>query len=225
MNIGGFMSLSLCDYPGKVAAVVFTNGCNFRCPWCHNGHLLGGPGAADYAELDSAEILSRLSALKDRLQGVVVTGGEPTLQPDLADFLSAVKALGFLVKLDTNGSRPEVVRALVAKGLVDFIAMDVKAPWGKYGELTGLRESPAEAVRETMSVILASGLPHQFRTTKVTPLLSEDDCAAIERQIPAGSPFKWQTFIPEHALDPSLRTSGQSAPAPTDLNKMDSQAR
>ena len=206
MNIGGFLSLSLCDYPGKVAAVVFSNGCNFRCPWCHNGHLLRGAGAPDYREIPEEEVLSRLSELRNRLQGVVVTGGEPTIQPGLRDFLARIKELGLLVKLDTNGSNPAIVRDLVGEGLVDFIAMDVKAPWDKYGLLTGLAESPAEKVRETMSVIVASGLPHQFRTTRVTPLLSEGDCAEIERQIPPGSPFKWQTFIPDNALDPALRT-------------------
>jgi pyruvate formate lyase activating enzyme len=205
MNIGGFLSLSLCDYPGKVAAVVFSNGCNFRCPWCHNGHLLRGADSPDHREIPEDEILSRLSELKNRLQGVVVTGGEPTIQPDLCDFIARIKALGLLVKLDTNGGNPGVVRDLVGKGLVDFIAMDVKAPWAKYGLLTGLAESPADKVRETMSVIVESGLPHQFRTTRVTPLLTDDDCAEIERQIPAGSPFKWQTFIPDNALDPALR--------------------
>lgn len=205
MNIGGFLSLSLCDFPGKVAAVVFTNGCNFRCPWCHNGHLLRGAADPDYHELPEDEVLSRIAELRNRLQGVVVTGGEPTLQPDLRDFIAKIKALGLLVKLDTNGSRPEIVRDLLASKLVDFVAMDVKAPWGKYALLTGLAESPADNVRETMALIVASGLPHQFRTTKVTPLLSDDDCAEIERQIPPGSPFKWQTFIPDNALDPALR--------------------
>ena len=205
MNIGGFLSLSLCDFPGKVAAVVFTNGCNFRCPWCHNGHLLRGAGDSDYHELPEDDVLSRIGELRNRLQGVVVTGGEPTLQPDLRDFIAKIKALGLLVKLDTNGSRPEIVRDLVAEKLVDFIAMDVKAPWGKYALLTGLAESPADKVRETMALIVASGLPHQFRTTKVTPLLTDGDCTEIERQIPPGSPFKWQTFIPDNALDPALR--------------------
>ena len=205
MNIGGFLSLSLCDYPGKVAAVVFTNGCNFRCPWCHNGHLLRGADAPDHRELPEEEVLARVSELKNRLQGVVVTGGEPTIQPDLRDFIVRLKGLGLLVKLDTNGGHPEVVRDLIAEGLVDFIAMDVKAPWAKYGTLTGLADSPAAKVRETMSLIVASGLPHQFRTTRVTPLLTAEDCAEIEQQIPAGSPFKWQTFIPDNALDPELR--------------------
>lgn len=205
MNIGGFLPLSLCDFPGKVAAVVFTNGCNFRCPWCHNGHLVNGSADPQYQELGQETVLARLAELKNRLQGVVVTGGEPTLQPDLSDFIRELKSFGLLVKLDTNGGRPEIVRELIDAELLDFIAMDVKAPWGKYDVLTGLKESPAERVRETMALIVSSGLPHQFRTTKVTPLLSDADCAEIEKQIPAGSPFKWQTFNPENTLDAKLR--------------------
>ncbi len=205
MNIGGFLSLSLCDFPGKVAAVVFLNGCNFRCPWCHNGHLLRGDADPNYNEIPEDEVLSRLGELRNRLQGVVVTGGEPTIQPGLRDFIARLKDLGLLVKLDTNGGRPDVVRALLDEKLLDFVAMDVKAPWAKYATLTGLGESPAERVRETMALIVASDLPHQFRTTKVTPLLTDEDCAEIERQIPTGSPFKWQTFIPDNALDPALR--------------------
>ena len=205
MNIGGFLSLSLCDFPGKVAAVIFTNGCNFRCPWCHNGHLLRGAADPDYHEIPETEVLARLGELRNRLQGVVVTGGEPTLQPDLRDFIVKLKALGLLVKLDTNGSHPDIVRDFIAAKLIDFVAMDVKAPWGKYALLTGLAESPADKVRETMALVVSSGLPHQFRTTKVTPLLTDGDCAEIERQIPQGSPFKWQTFIPDNALDPELR--------------------
>lgn len=206
ISIGGFLTLSLCDFPGKVAAVVFTNGCNFRCPWCHNGHLLGAADAPDHQELDAEDVLSRIENLKNRLQGVVVTGGEPTIQKDLRLFIEKLKTFGLLVKLDTNGSNPEIVRELIADKLIDFVAMDVKAPWSKYAELTGTSISPADKVQETMSIITGSGIPHQFRTTKVTPLLTEDDCAEIERQIPQGSPFKWQTFIPDNALDPALRS-------------------
>lgn len=202
MNIGGFLPLSLCDFPGKVAAVVFTNGCNFRCPWCHNGHLVNGASCPEYSELDADAVIARIGELKNRLQGVVVSGGEPTLQLDLKAFLRTLKSFGLLVKLDTNGGRPDIVRELIADKLVDFIAMDIKAPWAKYSLLTGLKESPAELVRETMEIIVSSGLPHQFRTTKVTPLLTEEDCAEIERQLPEGEKVKWQTFNSEKVLTP-----------------------
>ena len=200
-RIGGFLPLSLCDYPGRVAAVVFTRGCNFRCPFCHNGHLLDGEGAPEDPAADG--VLARLASLAARLQGVVVTGGEPTLQPALADFLRRIRGLRLAIKLDTNGSRPDVLAALLAARLLDFVAMDLKAPWPRYPELSGTACDVA-ALKRSVALIAGSGLPHQFRTTRVPPLLSDADCAAIARQSPAGSPHVFQTFQPEHALDPRL---------------------
>jgi pyruvate formate lyase activating enzyme len=203
-RIGGFLPLSLCDYPGHVAAVVFTRGCNFRCPFCHNGHLLGEAAADDLAP---AAVLERLAGLASRLQGVVVTGGEPTIQPGLADFLRALRGLRLRIKLDTNGSRPEVLDALIGGRLLDFIAMDIKAPWARYPALAGTR-CDIGALKRSVALIAASGLPHQFRTTRVAPLLADGDCAEIARQVPAGSPHVFQPFLPEHALDPVLRRMG-----------------
>ena len=134
MRIGGYVPCSLGDYPGRIAAVVFTQGCNWRCPWCHNPALVYPEQFT--ASLPEDDVFARLAARRARLDGVVVTGGEPTLQPDLPVFLGRVKALGFLVKLDTNGSRPRVVRELLAAGLVDFVAMDVKAPFARYDDVT-----------------------------------------------------------------------------------------
>ena len=209
MRIGGFVPVSLCDYPCRVAAVVFTQGCNFRCPFCHNGHLVDN-GAAG-ATLDEAAVLARLEERRNRLGGVVVSGGEPTLQPDLPLFLHRLKRLGFDVKLDTNGSHPDVLQALLDDRLVDYVAMDLKAPWEKYDRLTG-GERDTLRLRRSLRLIAASGLPHEFRTTRVEPLLSADDCDAIARQVPAGSVHKWQRFRPEHSLDPALR-AGAPAPA------------
>jgi len=211
MNLAGFVPLSLCDFPGRVAAVVFTQGCNFRCPWCHNGHLI--PLAADAARrVSEAEVFEVLEARRTRLGGVVVSGGEPTLQPALPRFLRRIKALGLEVKLDTNGSRPEVLRGLLRERLVDFIAMDVKAPWGKYHRLAG-QACDTLLLRRSMRLVAASGLPHEFRTTRVESLLSGDDCDEIVRQVPAGSVHKWQRFRPEHSLDPVLRAAAEPAPA------------
>lgn len=205
MRIAGFVPLSLCDFPGRVAAVVFTQGCSFRCPWCHNGHLLPagpGPGAPLIPE---ADVLARLGARRGKITGAVVSGGEPTLQPGLAGFLAAARGLGLALKLDTNGSRPDVLEALFAAGLLDFVAMDVKAPWAKYPLLTGLPECPVDKVRQSLRLIAASGVPHLFRTTRVDPLLDAADYDAIRAQIPPGSPHVWQTFRPEYSLDPALR--------------------
>jgi pyruvate formate lyase activating enzyme len=165
MNIAGFVPLSLCDYPGRVAAVVFTQGCNYRCPWCHNGHLL--PLTADPAKrVSEAQVLAVLEERRNRLGGVVVSGGEPTLQLALPRFLRRLKALGLDVKLDTNGSHPNVLRQLLEDRLLDYVAMDVKAPWDRYAALTGMAGCNVAAVQASMTLIAASGVPHAFRTTR-----------------------------------------------------------
>jgi pyruvate formate lyase activating enzyme len=202
MKIGGYQPCSLCDFPGQVSAVVFTQGCNFRCPFCHNAGLL--PFAAPAERLISAnELLERLTRRRGQLDAVVITGGEPTLQHDLADFLQRLRQMGFRVKLDTNGSRPEVLRDLIAAGLLDYVAMDLKSPWHKYEELAGM---PVEVgrLRASLRLIAESGIPHEFRTTLVPALLSENDLAATRAQAPDGSPYRLQPFHPEHALDSHL---------------------
>ena len=204
MILAGFLPLSLCDYPGRVAAVVFTQGCNFRCPWCHNGHLL--PLAPDPENrVSEAQVLAVLAERSNRVSGVVVSGGEPTLQPALPRFLRQLKALGLDVKLDTNGSRPDVLRRLLKERLLDYIAMDIKAPWSKYVALTGVPGCDVDAVQDSMALIASSGVPHQFRTTRVDPLISEVEYRDIQAQIPRGSPHTWQTFRPDYSCDPSLR--------------------
>ncbi|MDD4102127.1 MAG: anaerobic ribonucleoside-triphosphate reductase activating protein [Kiritimatiellae bacterium] len=204
MKLAGFVPLSLCDYPGQVAAVVFTQGCNFRCPWCHNGHLLPliGTVAGIISEDEVMDVVDRRRRL---LGGVVVSGGEPTLQADLPRFMLRLKELGLSVKLDTNGTRPAVLKLLIAESLVDYIAMDVKAPWHQYSLLTGTDECDINAVQESLALVAASGVPHQFRTTRVDPLLDEVDYAEIKRQIPESSPHVWQDFRSAYSLDPSLR--------------------
>lgn len=204
MNFAGFLPLSLCDFPGRPASVLFTQGCNLRCPWCHNGHLL--PRETTEKKLDPAHLLATLAQRRNLVPNLVVSGGEPTLHATLPEFLRDVKALGLDIKLDTNGTRPAILRALVRDRLVDFIAMDIKAPWHKYPALTGLPGCDVDAIRESMDFIAASGLPHQFRTTDVTPLLTDADRAAIAAQIPPGSPHAWQKFRPETSLDETLRT-------------------
>lgn len=204
MNLAGFVPLSLCDYPGRVAAVVFTQGCNFRCPWCHNGHLL--PLIADPAKrVSEEEVLAVLEDRRTRLGGVVVSGGEPTLQLALPRFLRRLKALGLDIKLDTNGSQPRVLRQLLADCLVDYVAMDVKAPWDRYAALTGMVCCNVAAVQASMALIASSGVPHAFRTTRVDPLLSEREYGDIRTQIPKGSPHAWQAFRPAYSHDPALR--------------------
>ncbi len=170
MQIAGLQRCSMVDYPGKVAAVVFTPGCNMDCHYCHNRALLGRQSVEQHGLDDVLDFLTRRRRMLD---GVVVTGGEPTLQSGLARFLRQVRELGLAVKLDTNGTRPKVVKRLLAEGLVDFVAMDLKAPFARYGEICGV-EVDAGELEETVDLVLNSGIDHEFRTT-FSPLLTAGD--------------------------------------------------
>jgi pyruvate formate lyase activating enzyme len=205
MRIGGLNSFSLSDFPGHVAAVVFTQGCNFCCPYCHNGSLI--PMVPSTGALIPLEEVFRFLDMRcGQLNGVVFSGGEPTLQHDISLFFHRVRSMGYKIKLDTNGSRPEVVAELLLEGLVDFIAMDIKAPFALYDRLTGVC-APKERLEESIALIAQSGIDHEFRTTVVEPLLSEDDLQVIQEMVPQGSRHRLQKFRPENALDPVLRAA------------------
>jgi len=203
MEIGGFLPFSLCDYPGKVAAVVFTQGCNFRCPFCHNGELvfLKKETPSEYSE---ELILSRLQSRCHVLDGVVVTGGEPTIHHDLSLFLEKIKGIGLSVKLDTNGSCPDVLEEVIRLNLVDYIAMDIKSPWDKYDLLTGI-QAPLENIQRSLNIIIKSSIPSEFRTTVIPKWLGPEDLAVIQGYIPTGISYRKQKFIPTHAFSPELR--------------------
>lgn len=194
MLIGGFQRFSLSDFPGRSSAIVFTQGCNFRCPWCHNASLI--PGAPRTKTAFSEDlILGFLASRAGMLDGVVITGGEPTIQSDLPDFARRMKSLGYAVKLDTNGSLPRMLSRLLGAGLVDYVAMDVKAPIDRYAALAGIK-TPAEAIAESISLIAGSGVEHEFRTTLVDGMLSESDIPAIRSLLPPGSKHKIQGYRP-----------------------------
>ncbi len=201
MKIGGLLRFSMSDYPGLPAAVVFTRGCDFRCPFCHNGPLLSSRSAPDDPGVE--EVLAFLHRRRGQLGGVVVSGGEPCLQPDLDSFLRQVKDMGFMVKLDTNGNHPRVLNVLIEKRIPDFIAMDIKAPLAKYPLLCG-RPVERDRIRSSIALISGSGIPHHFRTTRVTPLLDDTDLRAVEALVPAGSEHVVQPFRADRVLDPAL---------------------
>jgi pyruvate formate lyase activating enzyme len=203
MNIGGYQPCSLCDYPGHVAAVVFTQGCNFRCPFCHNPELLPLRSGARPL-IPEAAILERLTRRRGQIDAAVISGGEPTLQPDLLEFLQAIRELGLKIKLDTNGSRPDVLTALFGARLLDYVAMDVKAPWPSYSKLAGVNVCENDLLK-SVRLIVASKIAHEFRTTLVPVLMSDQDVAAIQIQIPDTSPFRTQPFRPERAFATWLR--------------------
>ena len=181
MQIHGLNKTTLLDYPGHVAATVFCGGCNFRCPFCHNSELVLNP--ASQPAIPAREVLDFLAKRKGILQGVCITGGEPTLQQDLAEFIYHIKDLGYLVKLDTNGYRPEVIKNLVEGHLLDYIAMDVKSGPSGYAKATGYSELSKEGsfknIRESIDFIMSCGVKYEFRTTAVKGLHEEKDFREI----------------------------------------------
>ena len=165
MNIQGLQKLTLLDYPGKMACTVFTAGCNLRCPFCHNSRLVIKPPAE--TQYTDEEIFSFLKKRVGVLDGVVVTGGEPLLQKDVSQFIAKIKELGFLVKLDTNGTMPEKLKELVSQGLIDYVAMDVKASPCGYGPAVGIGGYDVSKVGESISFLLENNVDYEFRTTVV----------------------------------------------------------
>ena len=190
MNIQGFQRLTLLDYPGKVACTVFTGGCNLRCPFCHNAPLVLSPAAQRSME---GEVLSYLQKRRGLLDGVCVTGGEPLLHPELPRFLSAVRAMGYLVKLDTNGTLPAPLKALLVAGLVDYVAMDIKAAPEHYALAAGTDVDLAR-VRESVDLIRSSGVEHEFRTTVVRGIHTQADFEAIGQWLEGAERYFLQPF-------------------------------
>ncbi len=188
MNIAGFQKSSFVDFPGIISCVVFTPGCNMKCGYCHNKHILGG----DAPKVDALEVMDYLNKRKGMLKGVVVSGGEPTLQPDLEAFVASVKALGYMVKLDTNGTNPEVVKSLCQKGYIDYVAMDIKANIKKYSLVAGC-SIDIEKVLETVTFLRESGVKHEFRTT-FCPDLTKEDILEISKNIVGESDYYLQQY-------------------------------
>ncbi len=180
MKICGFMKTTLLDYPEHIACTIFTGGCNFRCPYCHNSELLDMDLPSRYSE---EEILSYLKKRKDLLEGVVISGGEPTLQKDLPEFIGKVKgSTGLDVKLDTNGSDPKMLKKLGEEGLIDFVSMDIKSGEGGYMRAAGLKGANAglmEKIKESRDYLINGSLPYEFRTTVAGGLHTEADIAEL----------------------------------------------
>lgn len=192
MNICGYQKTTLLDYPGHVAATFFTGGCNFRCPFCHNSDLLLKPDSTSL--ISEEEIFSFLKKRKNVLSGICITGGEPTLQPDLKDFIIKVRALGYKIKLDTNGYRPEVIASLLKDNLLDYIAMDIKSGFSNYTNVSGVPNLDIHKIKESISIIENSSIDYEFRTTVVNELHSEQDFYEISKMISPNSPYFIQSF-------------------------------
>ena len=192
MLIYGLQKLSLLDFPEKLAATVFTGGCNLRCPFCHNASLV--THLSNDGRISQEEVLDFLETRRGKLDGVCITGGEPLLQEGLEDFILKVREKGFLVKLDTNGCFPERLGAILAKGIVDYVAMDVKNSFEKYPETVGIPDFDPTPVFESIRLLLDGNTPFEFRTTLVKPLHTETDMDSIGEAVRGAQRYFLQSF-------------------------------
>jgi pyruvate formate lyase activating enzyme len=202
MILGGLQKFSLVDYPGKTCAILFTRGCNFRCPYCHNPELVWPEQYAPEISLEG--VLDFLRQRRGLLEAVTLTGGEPTLQADLPAVARAIKEMGFALKLDSNGSRPDMLRELIEAGLVDYVAMDVKAPLSQYARVCGADVS-VELIRESVALLLRGRVAYEFRTTVDRALLDEQDLLEIGEMIRGAGKFYLQKLNDSNAKDPQSK--------------------
>ena len=191
MKIKGLQKLTLLDYPEKMACTVFLAGCNFRCPFCHNASLVTN---IDDDYISEEEFFSFLNKRKGILNGVCITGGEPTLYPDLEDFIRRIKEMGYLVKLDTNGYNPDILIDLVNKGLIDYVAMDIKNSKEKYAVTAGLPSLDITRIEKSVQFLLSGAIPYEFRTTVVKELHNEEDMKSISHWIANADRYFLQSF-------------------------------
>ena len=219
MRICGLQTLSMVDYPGKLAATVFTGGCNLRCPFCHNALLV--TRLEESPILQQEEILSFLKRRRGLLDDVVLSGGEPLIQPGVPEFLQKVRALGFSIKLDTNGCYPDALEALLAQGLVDYAAMDVKNTPEKYAQTVGIPDFDPTVIARSAAVLAQSGVDYELRTTVVRELHTAADIAAIGAWMQGAPRYFLQCFVDSGALI----SPGFHAPDRADLEKMLQAAR
>jgi pyruvate formate lyase activating enzyme len=202
MKIKGYQGTSLLDFPGRVASLIFFGGCNLTCPFCHNPSLVLDP--EQYPDYPRDVLLEELQSRIPFIDGVVISGGEPTIDPECGNLLRDIKALGLAIKLDTNGLKPELLGRLIEEGLVDYVAFDLKTAPGRYGEL---HTAPVniEALQRAIPVVLAGKVDYEFRTTCVPGFVAEQDVRLMGEAIRGARRWVFQQFMPEHSLDEGLQ--------------------
>lgn len=201
MLIGGLQKTTLIDFPGKVACTVFLSGCNFRCPWCYSRELVLPEAIENQPKISEKDFFGFLKQRKGLLEGVVICGGEPTIQKDLLNFIKRIKKMNFLVKLDTNGSNPEMLKKLIDEKLIDYVAMDVKLPKERYQEVLGVDVKNIEA---SIKILKDSGIDHEFRTTVVPTVHTKEDIIVIAKWLNGSKRYYLQNFRPEKTVDPEF---------------------
>lgn len=202
MIIGGLLKSSLVEYPGKISAVIFTVGCNFRCHYCHNPELVN-PELTPPEKYTESQILDFLEKRRGKLDAVVITGGEPLIHPDIYHFISKIKKKGFLIKIETNGSKPELLKKLIQENLLDYIAMDIKAPPEKYEIVSGVKIE-FERIFQSIKLIMSSCTPHEFITTYAKQFLTPDDIISIAQIIEGAQTYIIQRMHTLKTLNTSL---------------------
>lgn len=222
MIFSGFQKMTLLDFPGRVACTLFTAGCNLRCPFCHNASLVLQRSAESHTEEDILVYLKKRTGLLD---GICITGGEPLMHQGLKDFIKQVKALGFAVKLDTNGCFPDRLKELIDEGLLDYVAMDVKSSMENYGKVVGIEGFDTANVEKSIDLLLENRVDFEFRTTAVSPLHTPEDIAALTARIKGTKKYFLQNFVdsgdllgedltslPREVLDEMLTAARENIP-------------
>lgn len=204
MQIGGLQKVSLIDYPGKIAATVFLCGCNFRCGYCYNSELVDSEKIRTQPKISTKDFFDFLESRRELLEGICLTGGEPTINPDLPDFIKKIKQKGFLVKLDTNSSNPAMLKKLFQKNLLDFVAMDIKSSLEKYPKAVGGQVN-LEDIQKSITLIRQNGVDYEFRTTVVPGIIDEQEIKKISQWLKGVKSFALQQFRPEKTLDKSYQ--------------------
>lgn len=192
LNIQGLQKTTLLDYPGLVAATIFMGGCNMRCRFCHNMNIATNPGPGEFSDEDVLRFLSSRSGILD---GVCITGGEPTLYPELPDFIKLIKNLGYKVKLDTNGTNPQMLKSLIDDGLIDYVAMDIKSSFSEYGSVCGIPDIKLAPIKESIDLLLSDVVDYEFRTTTVEEFYNLDTATEIGKLINGAKRYFLQGFV------------------------------
>ena len=203
MQIGGLQKLTLIDYPGRLAATVFLCGCNFRCPWCYSSELVLPKKIKNQPKISEKEFFDFLNERKNLLEGVTICGGEPTVNKDLPQFCKKIRRLGYFVKLDTNGSNPEMLEELIDNKLIDYVAMDVKLPKERYPEIYGKRVK-IKNIEKSINILKIKKIDSEFRTTVVPTILDKEDISKIVRWVGPAKRYYLQNFRPEKTIDPKF---------------------
>ena len=203
IEIGGLQKLTLIDYPGRLAATVFLCGCNFRCPFCYSGELVLPEKIKNQPKIPEKDFFDFLKERKGLLEGIVLCGGEPTINKELPDFCKRIKKLGYLVKLDTNGSNPEMLKKLINEKLIDYVAMDIKAPKAKYSEAAGVKVN-IKKIEESIDILKEGKIDCEFRTTVIPTILEKEDILKIAQWIKPAKKYYLQNFRPEKTINPKF---------------------